>query len=161
MRNDQRDCYAQHVPPFGTQLRRSGIRSEPEHQLRERCPVELRALELPAECHQYAAYVELHEWTGPDPSGTPSLYSLVEHTYGVTGWKDYSDDMVGNCAANDGNPYDTVNGTVYNLYLQRHNAAPYFAGPSCSTQSVPSGSWKTQQGALYTDLMSGTCPLTP
>ena len=95
---------------------------------------------------------------GQIPSTTPSLYSLVEHTYGVSGWKEYSDDMLGNCAANDGNPYNTVNGTVYNAYVVRHNPAAFFAGPSCSTQSVPSGSWKTQQGALYTDLMSGNMP---
>jgi hypothetical protein len=95
---------------------------------------------------------------GQIASSTPSLYSLVEHTYGVTGWKDYSDDMLGNCAANDGNPYNTVNGVVYNRYLVRHNPAPYFAGPSCSTQSVPSGAWQNQQGALYTDLMSGNMP---
>jgi hypothetical protein len=95
---------------------------------------------------------------GQIPSSTPSLYSLLEQTYGASGWKDYSDDMPGNCATNDGTPYNTVNGTVYNLYLVRHNPAPYFAGPSCSTQSVPSGAWQNQQGALYTDLMSGNLP---
>ena len=95
---------------------------------------------------------------GQIASTTPSLYSLVEHTYGVSGWKDYSDDMLSNCAANDGNTYNTVNGTAYNLYLVRHNPAPYFAGPSCSTQSVPSGDWKHSQGALYNDLTSGNMP---
>jgi hypothetical protein len=95
---------------------------------------------------------------GQIPSSTPSLYSLVEHSYGVSGWKDYSDDMLGNCATNDDNPYNTVNGTVYDDYVVRHNPAPYFAGPSCSTQSIPSGSWNSQQGALYTDLMSGNMP---
>jgi hypothetical protein len=91
-------------------------------------------------------------------STTPSLYSLVEQQYGVSGWKDYSDDMPSNCATNDGTPYNTVNGTVYNLYLERHNPAIFFAGPSCSTQSVPSGAWASQQGALYTDLTSGNMP---
>jgi hypothetical protein len=95
---------------------------------------------------------------GQIAASTPSLYSLIEHQYGVGGWKDYSDDMPGNCAANDGNQYNNVNGTVYNLYLVRHNPAPYFAGASCSTQSVPSGAWQNQQGALYTDLMSGNMP---
>lgn len=89
---------------------------------------------------------------------TPSLYSLVEQQYGVSGWKDYSDDMPGNCAPNDGNVYNTVNGTAYNYYVVRHNPAAYFSGPSCSTQSVPSGAWNSQQGALYTDLTSGNMP---
>jgi hypothetical protein len=95
---------------------------------------------------------------GQIASSTPSLYSLIEQQYGVAGWKDYSDDMPSNCAANDATQYANVNGTVYNLYLVRHNPAPYFAGPSCSTQSVPSGAWQNQQGALYTDLMSGNMP---
>ncbi len=95
---------------------------------------------------------------GQLPSSTPSLYSLIEQQYGVSGWKNYSDDMPSNCAAGDGNPYATVNGTVYNRYLVRHNPAPFFSGPSCSTQSVPSGAWQSAQGALYTDLTSGNMP---
>ena len=92
------------------------------------------------------------------PSTTPSLYSLIEQQYGVGGWKNYSDDMLSNCGAADANTYATVNGTTYNLYVVRHNPAPFFSGPSCSTQSVPSGAWQTAQGALYTDLMSGNMP---
>jgi len=95
---------------------------------------------------------------GQIPSTTPSLYSLIEQQYGVAGWKDYSDDMPSNCGATDANPYATLNGTTYNRYVTRHNPAVFFAGPSCSTQSVPSGAWQNAQGALYTDLMSGNMP---
>jgi hypothetical protein len=95
---------------------------------------------------------------GQIAASTPSLYSLIEQQYGVAGWKGYADDMLGNCAANDGNVYNTVNGTAYNAYVVRHNPAPFFAGASCATQSVPSGDWKNQQGALYTDLISGNMP---
>ena len=91
-------------------------------------------------------------------SSTPSLYSLIEQQFGVAGWKNYSDDMPSNCGAADANTYATVGGTGYNRYVVRHNPAAYFQGPSCSTQSVPSGDWKTGQGALYNDLMSGTMP---
>ncbi len=87
-------------------------------------------------------------------SSTPPLYSLIEHQYGVTAWKDYSDNMPSNCAANHGTPYANVNGTVYNHYLVRHDPAPFFAGLACSSQSVPSGAWQNNK-ALYTDLMSG------
>jgi hypothetical protein len=90
---------------------------------------------------------------------TPSLYSLVEQQYGVPGWKDYSDDMPSNCVTGDTNQYATdSNGLAYNLYVVRHNPAAYFSGPSCSTQSVPSGSWQSQEGALYSDLISGNMP---
>ena len=95
---------------------------------------------------------------GQVASSTPSLYSLIEQQYGVAGWKDYSDDMLSNCAAADGNPYATVNGTTYNRYVTKHNPAVFFSGPSCSTQSVPSGAWGSGQGALYNDLMSGNMP---
>jgi hypothetical protein len=96
---------------------------------------------------------------GQIAASTPSVYSLIEHQYGVSGWKEYSDDMLGNCASPDNNNYATdSNGLGYNLYVVRHNPAAYFAGPSCSTQSVPSGAWKSGQGTLYTDLMSGNMP---
>jgi len=95
---------------------------------------------------------------GQIASSTPSLYSLIEQQYGVAGWKDYSDDMPSNCGAADANPYATLNGTTYNRYVTRHNPAVFFSGPSCSTQSVPSGAWQNAQGALYTDLVSGNMP---
>jgi hypothetical protein len=97
--------------------------------------------------------------TGQIAASTPSVYSLIEQKYGVSGWKDYSDDMLGNCASPDNNTYATdSNGLAYNLYVVRHNPAAYFAGLSCSTQSVPSGAWKSGQGVLYSDLMSGNLP---
>jgi hypothetical protein len=95
---------------------------------------------------------------GQIAASTPSLYSLIEQRFGASGWKDYSDDMPSNCGTADANTYATVAGTAYNLYVARHNPAVFFSGPSCSTQSVPSGSWKTGQGALYNDLMSGNMP---
>ncbi len=97
--------------------------------------------------------------TGQIAATTPSLYSLVEQKYGASGWKEYSDDMLGNCASPDNNNYATdSNGLGYNRYVVRHNPAAYFAGIACSTQSVPSGAWQSGQGALYTDLMSGNMP---
>ena len=97
--------------------------------------------------------------SGQFPTTTPSIYSLVEAQYGVTGWSEFSDDMGTNCNPVDGNRYATdSNGTSYNLYATRHNPALYFPGSSCATQNVPSGAWQQQQGPLYTALMSGTMP---
>src|SRR5207237_7538677 len=45
--------------------------------------------------------------TGHIAPKTPSIYSLVEQKYGVSGWKSYSDDMPSNCLGADSNVYAT------------------------------------------------------
>ena len=92
-------------------------------------------------------------------STVPSIFSQAEQVYGTSGWKTYSDDMPSACYKDDAGVYATDgNGKTYPKYVARHNPAVYFNGIACATQDVPSGSWQTGQGALYSDLMSGTLP---
>ena len=96
--------------------------------------------------------------SGHFPSSTPSLFSQVEQVDGTSGWKSYSDDMPTACAKNDGATYAHTATTNYQKYVTKHNPAVFWDGIACAANDIPSGDWQHQQGALYSDLMSGSLP---